>query len=342
MSDQQRINSQEPRFGAGIWHFATYVDRYATEGYGDPVSTLEAIALAGQVGSLSVVDLNWPFSPKDVSTSDIKAALDTAGLSAVAITPEIYNRAYVKGGFTNPEPEVRRQAIDLCSRAAELATDLGCDYVKLWPGQDGVDYPFQADHSQLWKYSVEAVRELATNFPDMKFCIEYKPREPRNRMVFSSCARTLLAIEEMGRDNVGILLDFGHSLYGGESPAEAAQLAMSRDRLFAIDVNDNFRSWDDDMVVGSVHLLETFEFFYALDAAGWDGVWQLDQFPFREDSVQAARDGISTMRGFHRALRLLDHEALQSAQERQDALGAQRVVKSALYTAMAEIHGGGE
>lgn len=342
MSDQQRIISHSPRFGAGIWHFASYVDRYATEGYGDPVSTLEAIKLAGQVESLSVVDLNWPFAPEDVATSDIKVALGAAGLSAVAITPEIYNRAYVKGGFTNPDAAVRAQAIDLCSRAAELATDLGCDYVKLWPGQDGVDYPFQADHSQLWTYSVDAVRELATNFPQMKFCIEYKPREPRNRMVFSSCARTLLAIEEMDRDNVGILLDFGHSLYGGESPAEAAQLAMSRERLFAIDVNDNFRGWDDDMVVGSVHLIETFEFFYALDAAGWDGVWQLDQFPFREDSVQAARDGIGTMRGFHRALGLLDHEALQAAQERQDALEAQRVVKRALYAAMAEIHGAGE
>ena len=114
----------------------------------------------------------------------------------------------------------------------------------------------------------------------------------------------------MGCDNVGILLDFGHSLYGGESPAEAAKLALSRDRLFAIDVNDNFRGWDDDMVVGSVHLLETFEFFHALHTAGWEGVWQLDQFPFREDSVQAAKDGIETMRGFHRALLRLDHDAL--------------------------------
>ena len=25
-----------PRFGAGIWHFATYLDRYATDGYGLP------------------------------------------------------------------------------------------------------------------------------------------------------------------------------------------------------------------------------------------------------------------------------------------------------------------
>lgn len=337
MTDQQRINIQEPRYGAGIWHFASYVDRYATEGYADPVTTLEAIELAGQVGSLSVVDLNWPFAPTDVDTADLKAALAAAGLGAVAITPEIYNREFVKGGFTNPDAATRRSAIDLVSQAAELATDLGCDYVKLWPGQDGVDYPFQADHGQLWGYSVDAVRELATNFPDMKFCIEYKPREPRNRMVFSSCARTLLAIEETGCDNVGILLDFGHSLYGGESPAEAAGLALSRDRLFAIDVNDNFRGWDDDMVVGSVHLLETFEFFHTLHAAGWEGVWQLDQFPFREDSVQAARDGIETMRGFHRALQTLDHEALRAAQDAQDALLAQRIVKRSLYAAMADV-----
>ena len=339
MSDQQGINIQEPRYGAGIWHFASYVDRYATEGYADPVTTLEAIELAGEVGSLSVVDLNWPFAPKDVETADIKSALAKAepergGDHAGDLQPRLR-----QGRLHQPRPEGAGQGDRPGLAGRRLATELGCDYVKLWPGQDGVDYPFQADHAQLWKYSVEAVRELATNFPDMKFCIEYKPREPRNRMVFSSCARTLLAIEEMDCENVGILLDFGHSLYGGESPAEAAKLALSRDRLFAIDVNDNFRGWDDDMVVGSVHLLETFEFFHALHTAGWEGVWQLDQFPFRENSVQAAKDGIETMRGFHRALQKLDHDALRAAQEAQDALLAQRIVKRALYSSMAELTG---
>ena len=336
MSTQERIDIQEPRFGAGIWHFASYLDRYATGGYRDPVTTLECIEMAGQVGSLSVVDLNWPFAPEDVATGDIKAALEKEDLRAIAITPEIYNKDFVKGGFTNPDPKVRAQAIDLVSRAAELGRDLGVDYIKLWPGQDGVDYPFQVDHQRLWKYSVEGVRELATNFPDLKFAIEYKPREPRNRMFFSSAAVTLLAIEDMACDNVGILLDFGHSMYGGENPAEAARMIMARDRLFAIDVNDNYRGWDDDMVVGSVHLLETFEFFHALHEGGFTGVWQLDQFPFREDPVQAARDGVETMRAFHRALVLLDQEALRAAQDAQDALLAQRIAKKALYVALAE------
>ena len=68
--------SEMPVFGAGIWHFATYKDRYATEGYGPPVGLLEQIDKAGAVGDLSVVDLNWPFAGFDGSLDDVKAALD--------------------------------------------------------------------------------------------------------------------------------------------------------------------------------------------------------------------------------------------------------------------------
>jgi xylose isomerase len=327
---------QTPRFGAGLWHFASYVDRYAVDGYDDPRGTLEQIELAGQVGELSVVDMTYPFAPSELDVATVAKALEAQGLAAIALTPEIYTRRWSRGGFTNPDPATRQAAIDLVAHAAEAAREFGCEYVKLWPGQDGYDYPFQADYDTLWRSSVDAVRDLATAFPDLRFAIEYKPREPRNRMVFSSVARTLLAIEDTRCDNVGILLDFGHSLYGGETPAEAARMAIARGRLFAIDVNDNFRGWDDDMVVGSVHLMEAFEFFFALADAGWEGVWQLDQFPFREDSVQAARAGIATMKAFHRALTLLDREALRAAQDRQDALAAQAIAKRALYQALAE------
>ena len=330
------MTETEPQYGAGLWHFAQFRDRYATDGYGPPVTTLEAIDRAGEVGDLSAVDLNHPFNPADTDVERLIDRLAANRLRAVALTPEIYTRKFARGGFTNPDPEIRRAAIELVSESADLARRLGCDYVKLWPGQDGWDYPFQADYRALWSMSIDAVRELAERHPDLRFAIEYKPREPRNRMVFSSAARTLLAIEEMDVPNVGILLDFGHSLYGQESPAEAAQMIMARDRLFAIDVNDNFRGWDDDMVVGSVHLVETFEFFHALQDGGWTGIWQLDQFPFREDTVEAARAGIETMRIFWRALQILDTKALAEAQLHQDALAASRIARTALLRGLNE------
>ncbi|MEV6851798.1 hypothetical protein [Actinoplanes sp. NPDC051411] len=98
-----------------------------------------------------------------------------------------------------------------------------------------------------------------------------------------------------------------------------------------MDVNDNLRGWDDDLVVGTVHLTEIFEFFHVLRKNQWEGVWQLDQFPFREDSVDAARTSIQILKRIYRALDRLDEPALAEAQERQDAMAAQRLVQDALF-----------
>jgi xylose isomerase len=321
------------RYGAGIWHFATYVDRYATDGYGEPRTIIDAIRLAGQVGDLSVVDLNWPYFGGQFTNEQIKAALDELGLGVIGITPEIYTRTFMKGAFTNPDPGVRREAHDLITRAADVVRYFGAEYVKLWPGQDGWDYPFQVDHGALWKASLDGVGALASENPDLRFVIEYKPREPRVHMSFDSVARTLLGIEKIGLPNVGILLDFGHALFGGESPADAAQLAIDYGRLFGMDVNDNLRGWDDDMVAGSVHPIELFEFFYTLRRNDWAGVWQLDQFPFREDSVQAAQTAIAFLKKVERALDVLDVAALREAQARHDAMGALKLAQQALYAA---------
>ncbi len=320
------------KYGAGIWHFATYVDRYATDGYGPPRSLLEMIDLAGQVDDLSVVDINYPFVDTSLSIDSVKRALARNGLSVIGITPEIYTRQFAKGAFTNPDPGVRKLANQMCNDAANVVRDFGASYVKLWPGQDGWDYPFQVDHKKLWQMSVEGIAELAGQNPDLKFVIEYKPREPRAHMSYDSMARTLLGIERMGLPNVGILLDFGHSLYGGESPADAAQLAIDHGRLFGMDVNDNFRGWDDDLIAGSVHPIELFEFFYTLRKNRWEGVWQLDQFPFREDSVAAANSAIGFLKTIERALGKLDFEAMQAAQDRQDAVAALDLARAALFS----------
>ena len=324
-----------PPFGAGLWHFASYLDRYATDGYAPPVSTLEQIERAGEVGDLSYVDVPYPFT-EGVSVQQVKEALAAHGLQAIGVTPEIYMRHFSKGAFTNPDAEIRADALAVLNRAADVVRELGARYLKVWPGQDGWDYPFQVDHHQQWELAVSGMRELALANPDLKIVIEYKPREPRNKMFWDSAAKTALGIKAMGVDNVGVLLDFGHALFGGESPAAAAQLLIDHDLLWAMDVNDNLRSWDDDMVVGTVHPVELFEFFYTLRKNGWEGVWQLDQFPFREDTVEAARLSIRFLKAMFRALESLDIEALRAAQAREDALGAQRVVQDALFAGMGE------
>jgi xylose isomerase len=313
-------------FGAGIWMFQQFIDRYATDAYGPPVGTLEAIERAAAVGEIKVLDINYPFAGEDVTVEQVRETLQRTGLRAQAITPHLYMREFQMGSFTNPDPAVRRKAIDLSKQAIEVARALDAKYVKFWPGQDGFDYPFQADYKRLWDYSVEGIRAVAQSAPDMQFAIEYKEKEPRSHMFFSSAARTLLAIEDMGVENVGIVLDLGHSFFAKETPADVLQLVSRRGKLVSVELNDNWREWDDDMAVGSVHLIETLEFLYALRQINWQGPLLLDQFPFREDAIQAARASIKTIHALNSLLDRLDSDALATAQDRQDALAAQRIV----------------
>jgi xylose isomerase len=325
-----------PEFGAGIWMFQQFVDRYATDAYGPPVGTLEAIERAAEVGDIKVLDINYPFAGNDVTVEQVREMLQRTGLRAQAITPHLYMREFQLGSFTNPDAAVRRRAVELCKRGIEVAQQLDAKYLKLWPGQDGFDYPFQADYAQIWEYQIGGVREVAESAPQMQFAIEYKLKEPRVHMLFGNAARTLLAIEDMGVDNVGIVLDLGHSFFAKETPADVLQLVSRRGKLVSVEVNDNWREWDDDMAVGTVHVIETLEFLHALRQVNWAGPILLDQFPFREDPVKAARHSIQTIRALNRVLDRIDLKALKAVQDRQDALEAQRLVLDILLGVVKE------
>ena len=84
------------------------------------------------------------------------------------------------------------------------------------------------------------------------------------------------------------------------------------------------------MAVGSVHLIETLEFLLALRQINWQGPVLLDQFPFREDPVAAARSSIRTIRGLNRVLDRIDLKALAAAQAQHDPLAAQQLVMDML------------
>jgi sugar phosphate isomerase/epimerase len=317
------------RFGAGIWLFGQFVDRYATDAYGPEVSTLEAIDAAGSVGDIEVLDINYPFT-EGVSVADVRGALERHGMSAWCVTPHIYTREFRAGAFTNPDPAVRRRALELCEEAVDVAKQLGAPTVKLWPGQDGWDFPLQCDYREIWRLSLEGVKAVAAMDDGIRVAIEYKAKEPRVHISYANAARTLLGIAQMGRDDIGVVVDLGHSLFAKETPADALHLVNDHGRLFTVEVNDNWREWDDDLPVGSVHLVETIEFFLALRQIGWDQPILLDQFPFRESPVEAARTSIATMRAIDAALDRLDLDALADAQQRQDPLAAQRLVTDLL------------
>jgi xylose isomerase len=316
-------------YTAGMWIYGRIVDRYATDGYGPVYGTLDIIDLAAKSG-VSGLDLNFPFPESSLSTAEVHSALSERDLTAVSVTPIIYGQRFRRGGFTNPDPAVRREAIDLAHASVDAARELGARYVKFWPGQDGYDYPFQCEYLELRRLAIEGIRDVARSFPDTTFAIEYKLKEPRARLFWSGAPATLLAIEQMSVGNVGVVLDFGHSLFAKENPAEMLHLVHAAGRLVDIELDDNYREWDDDLTAGSINLVETLEFLHVVRTIGWDGPLKLDLFPYREDAVEAVQESITTLRRLEECCDRLDLGALRLAQRAQDAMAAQRIVRAAL------------
>ena len=261
---------QELTFGAGLWLFGQFVDRYATDAYGPPVGTLEAIERAGAVGDIEVLDINYPFAERR-TVEQVREALERNGLRCQAITPHLYMREFQKGALHQPRPGSARARRSTCARRPSRSRRRWTPkYVKFWPGQDGYDYPFQVDYRELWDYSVEGVRAVARGDPTCS-----SPSSTRSRSRGSTCSSARPRARCWRSRTMGVRGRRHRARPRATrcSPRRrrptAVQLVRDRGRLFSVEVNDNWREWDDDMAVGSVHLIETLEFLLALRKIGW-------------------------------------------------------------------------
>ena len=157
---------------------------------------------------------NWHINDKNIA-SVMKLFRDN-GLAIPMIVPDLWTQAkWGRGSLAAADAATRREAVAEVKKCMDWAAEAGCPFVDVWPGQDGCDYPFQADFSDAWKWLRDGVAECAAHSKKVKVLVEYKLREPRNHCFLSSAAKTILLIQ--GIPNTGCLLDVGHSLAAGDA-----------------------------------------------------------------------------------------------------------------------------
>ncbi len=202
-----------------------------------------------------------------------------------------------KGTFASPDPKIRKESVEEVKKYMDIAYELDCKLINLWFGQDGYDYVFQSDYITAWDRIAEGVIECAEYRQGIKVGLEYKLKEPRTHCYISTIGKTLLLIEKIKKDNVGVILDIGHSFYAYENPAETVALCkILGDKLLHLHLNDNYRYWDDDMMVGGVHIQEYLEILYWLKKTNYKGWYSLDIFPYRENGVEAVQESIAWLK----------------------------------------------
>ncbi len=284
------------KFGATLPTFTSCADRYCLSGYGGGGTNIEEMmTLASGVPDLNGVELvgNWHINDDNVDKMKKLSIENDLEICMVAV--DLWTQAkWGKGSLTAQDPKTRKAAVAEIKKAMDWAAYVNCPYIDVWPGQDGYDYYFQADYIKAWDWMVQGIKEVSDYRNDVKVLIEYKPKEPRNHCFLSTVGKTILLLEEVGSENVKVLLDTGHASSGFENPAESIALLKWRDKNYLeyLHFNDNYHLWDDDMLVGSVHLPELVEILYWLKRTEYSGWLTLDIFPYREDGVGAATESI--------------------------------------------------
>lgn len=305
-------------------------DRFILEGYKDDISFEEKVKRLASIEGLAGIELSSYGTESDTALA--KRTLAENGLSCSCININIAcRRVYGRGSLGNTDQKVRRQAIDECKKATDMAKELGADVVNLWPGQDGFDYALCCDYSRLYHDFLESVAEIADYNRDVKIALEFKPREPRNRSLLDGVGTALLMAAESGRENVGVCVDVGHVLYANGNMASAVQMCMDRGKLFHMHTNDCLGCWDDDMIVGSVRFIEYIELCYILRKTGYEGWCSADIFPNRENAIEAARESVAYMALFDSLVDKIGMETLEECISRGDAAYVSRTVREKVF-----------
>ena len=276
------------KLGSNLCPFSRLSDRFVPGGYTEGHELPKQLEMLARVDGILGVGLAWPCQFQDPAA--VRRALDDTGLKLCTVDTDIYTEAQFKqGSLSNRDPQIRRQAVDRIKGAIDAAAEFGAPDINLWPGHDGFEYFFQGHYADAWKWIVEGLQEVAEHNPNVPISIEPKCKEPRANEYLANTGKVLMLVNKIDKPHVGITLDFGHSIAALENPAESAVLAMLEGRLQQVHLNDNYRDWDHDLVPGAVNVWDHVEFFYWLQKLGYQGWYNVDIFPYREDGTEVLK-----------------------------------------------------
>jgi len=342
----ERIEKQLARFELSLpsWAFAAGGTRFFRFPFpGEPRDIYEKVEDAAMVNLLTGmaprVALHYPWD----KTRDPKSLLWHAkrlGLWFDAMNSNTFQDhpgqklSYKSGSLCHSDASVRNQAIGLNLESVKFGDGLGCKSLVVWLG-DGSNHPGQMHFRKSFDRYLDSLKKIYRRIPaDWKLFLEYKPFEPAFYYTVNFDWGCSYAAAKQTGERCRVLVDLGHHLPGANIEAVVARLLQLK-KLGGFHFNDS-KYGDDDLNAGSINPYRLFLIMTEIvDAAGEKSAAQLD-LSFMIDQSHNVKDPVEEMiqtceelaAAYCRAL-LVDREALSEAQEKNDALMAERVLKEA-------------
>ncbi len=242
----------------------------------------ERLDIVTQIDGFSGVEIIYPYEVP--SAKACVALLKQYKLNAAAVNVNVKAEPEFRhGGLTSNDPGIRRKAVEIIKQAKDYAQAIGANKVTCCPLGDGYEFNFNCDYANMWRRLVESFSQAGSYRPEIPLFIEYKPCETRGRCFVDTAAKTLCLLNDIGIDSMGITLDYGHSKYGDDNPAEVVALLANSRYPYYIHINDNNGKWDWDYMVASNNYIAYVEFLYYLKKYNYTDYLTSDTSPTRWD-----------------------------------------------------------
>jgi L-rhamnose isomerase/sugar isomerase len=306
---------------------------------GVPRTAEEKIADAATVhrftGVAPSVALHIPWDKVD-DYGTLSAYAKGLGIELGAINTNVFqDDDYKLGSVTNPDPRIRRKAIDQLLEAVDIMDATGSRDLKFWFA-DGINYPGQDDLRNRQDRMAAALHEVYDRLgEDQRLLLEYKLFEPAFYATdIPDWGTSYAHCLELGERAV-VCIDTGHHAPGTNIEFIVAFLLRQK-KLGAFDFNSRFYA-DDDLMAGAADPFQLFRIMYeivrgdALDPA-YGINFMLDQCHNIEAKIPAIiRSVLNVQEATAKAL-LVDRDALSAAQDAGEVLDANAVLMDAYNT----------
>jgi L-rhamnose isomerase / sugar isomerase len=306
-------------------------------------STEEKFSDAGQVHLLTGVcptvalHVLWDCPHGVQSTGEVKDFARCYGVAPGSINPNLFqDQEYKYGSFGNPDPSIRKRALQHTKDSIEIARRLNTRDISFWFA-DGSNYPGTANIRQrrLWFEQAlqEAHRELS---PQQRMLIEYKPFEPAFYHTDIADWGMALLLSRSAGPQAKVLVDTGHH-YAAQNIEQIVAWLLSEDMLGGFHFNDR-RYADDDLTMGSIDPYQVFRIFHEIHFFEWemekraDIAYMVDQSHNLKGKIEAMIQTVTIAQQLFAKAALVDIKKLATAQKNCDLVGAESLLQDAFAT----------
>jgi L-rhamnose isomerase / sugar isomerase len=322
------------------WAYGNSGTRFKVFGQpGVPRNAFEKVSDAAQVhrhtGIAGSVALHIPWDTVDDYGRLAKHAQDE-GIALGTINANVFqDDDYKLGSVCNPDPRVRRKALDHLLACVDIMDLTGSRDLKLWFA-DGTNYPGQDDLRDRQDRLAEALQSTYQRLGDgQRLVLEYKLFEPAFYHTDVPDWGTAYAhCLKLGPKAV-VVVDTGHHAPGTNIEFIVAFL-LREQKLGAFDFNSRFYA-DDDLIAGAADPFQLFRIMYEVICGGGfapeAGVcFMLDQCHNIERKIPGQIRSVLNVQELTAKALLVDRDTLRAAQQAGDVLGANGVLMDAFAT----------